>query len=299
MRLAEAGQRLHRPRREFELRRELGIAERLDGGVQRNPPARRPPPQLVERAPADPAGGNVDHPLQADVVGGVADKPQVGDHVPHLAALIEARRPHQMVGEPVAHERLFEGAGLGVGAVQDRHVGVAPALLADQASDLGGGARRLVVLVERVHQPDPVAAPVLRPQLLHRAPPVRPDHAACRVEDHARRAVVLLQLDHRRAGVVMLEAEDVANLRLAPGVDRLIGVAHGEEVRRPAASPGVGDEPGDAVLGLVGVLELVDHHVDVAPAQRSRTSSLRWSRVTRRMSRSSKSRALLCASSAS
>ena len=260
--LAEAGQRLHRTRGEVELGRRLGVGEGLDGGVEGEAPARRPAAQLVEGAAADPAGGDVDHPLQADVVDGVADEPQVGDDVLHLAALVEAGGPHQVVGEPVAHERLFEGAGLGVGAVEDGHVGVAPAFLAHQAADLAGGAGGLVVLVERVDDADPLAAPVLRPQ-----PPVFLDHRPRRIEDRSCRAVRLVQADHRGAGIVLRETTDIPDIGVAPGVDRLVGVPDGEEVRLSALASRVGDEPGDAVLGGVGVLELVDHDVDVLAAE--------------------------------
>ena len=78
-------------------------------------------------------------------------------------------------------------------------------------------------------------------------------------EDALGAAEVLGELDDAGAGVVALEVEDVADVRAAPAVDRLVGVADDAEVGevdRHAA--------GDAVLGLVGVLVLVDE--DVAEA---------------------------------
>ncbi len=79
------------------------------------------------------------------------------------------------------------------------------------------------------------------------------------VEDQLRGAVVLLELDHRRVGVVALEVEDVAQVGAAPRVDRLVVVTHHGDV---LALPGQVTDP--QVLRAVGVLVLVD--VQVAPA---------------------------------
>ncbi len=80
------------------------------------------------------------------------------------------------------------------------------------------------------------------------------------LEDQLRAPVVALQLHHRRAGFVALEVEDVAEVGPAPGVDRLVVVAHDAQV-----VVGGGQGPDDPVLGPVGVLVLVD--VQVAPAR--------------------------------
>ena len=79
------------------------------------------------------------------------------------------------------------------------------------------------------------------------------------VEDQLRRAVVLLQLYDRGVGVIALEVEDVADVGAAPGVDRLVVVAHHADVLVPRAE---GLDP--QILGTVRVLVFVD--VEVAPA---------------------------------
>ena len=59
------------------------------------------------------------------------------------------------------------------------------------------------------------------------------------VEDELRGAVVLLELDDRRVGVVALEVEDVPEVRAAPAVDRLVVVAHDAQVAvAPRRAPG-------------------------------------------------------------
>ena len=79
------------------------------------------------------------------------------------------------------------------------------------------------------------------------------------VEDELGRAVVLLELDDRRVGVVALEVEDVADVGAAPAVDRLVVVADDRQVAVLR-----GQRPDPEVLRPVRVLVLVD--VEVAPA---------------------------------
>jgi len=76
-----------------------------------------------------------------------------------------------------------------------------------------------------------------------------------RVEHDLGGAVVLFQPDQPGAGKVLEERLHVANVGSAPAVDGLIVVAHRADIA-------VGAEQSDElVLGAVGVLELVDHHV--------------------------------------
>ena len=68
----------------------------------------------------------------------------------------------------------------------------------------------------------------------------------------AGRAIVALQPDHLRSGEVLLEAQDVADLRTAPAVDPLVVVADAGDVLVPA-----GQEPQPEILRDIGVLVLV------------------------------------------
>ena len=81
-----------------------------------------------------------------------------------------------------------------------------------------------------------------------------------RCEDVAGRAVVLLQLDDLRAGEVLLEVEDVGDVRAAPLVDALVIVADDADV-----AVLFGQRPDELVLDMVGVLVLVDHDVAESP----------------------------------
>jgi chemotaxis signal transduction protein len=69
-----------------------------------------------------------------------------------------------------------------------------------------------------------------------------------RAEDRLRRAVVLLELDDGRVGIVVLEVEDVADVGAAEAVDRVVG-----------------DEPfGDEVVRVLDV-EVVHRRVERNP----------------------------------
>ena len=92
--------------------------------------------ELGDAGVADAALGHVEDPLDADLVGGVDDRPQVGHRVLDLAAVVEAGAADDLVRHAEAHERLLDHAALGVGAVE--HGDLAPV---DGVVARGAGAR--------------------------------------------------------------------------------------------------------------------------------------------------------------
>ena len=80
-----------------------------------------------------------------------------------------------------------------------------------------------------------------------------------RVEDGLAGAVVLLEVDHVRVGVVLAEVEDVADVGATKAVDRLVVISdHGDvAVLR-------GEQVDEHVLRAVGVLVLVDEDMSKA-----------------------------------
>ncbi len=117
--------------------------------------------------------------------------------------------------------------------------------------ELGLGA-----LVDALLEPQQFTTAPLGPQGLGVALAVLRDHRVGRVEDDAGRAVVLLELDHRRVGVIAVEAEEVFRLGAAPAVDRLVVIPDDAQVAAHACQV-----PHQGVLHAVGVLELVDEDV--------------------------------------
>ena len=111
----------------------------------------------------------------------------------------------------------------------------------------------LVLDLDHLHG---VALAELRPEPLRLTVTIVVDDGVGGLEDRVRRAVVLLEGDDPRAGEVVLELRDVADVRAAEGIDRLVRVSDGEHV--PVLRC---EELQEAVLGLVRVLVLVDEDV--------------------------------------
>src|SRR3546814_6931840 len=77
-----------------------------------------------------------------------------------------------------------------------------------------------------------------------------------RAENVRGRAVILFELDDRRAGEILLELEDILDLRAAPRIDRLIVVADAGDVLvilREQAEP--------EILNRVGILIFINYAV--------------------------------------
>ena len=241
----------------------------------------------LHHALADAARRHVDHPPQADVVVRVDDEPHVGERVLDFLALVEPHAADDLVGEPFAHQRVFDRARLRVGAVEhgDRRVDVVGQARAGRARDEVG----LLELVAAAEVDDPRAALAVGPEVLVLAVAVLADDGRRGVEDDLRRAVVAFELDDRRFGKVLLEVEDVPQVGAAPLVDRLIGIADDAQVAVDFGQP-----PDQQVLRPVRVLVFVDHD-EAELLGVLRANALRLSRTGRRScsSRSSKSSALL------
>ena len=208
-----------------------------------------------ERGLPDPAPRAVGDADEAHLVRWVSQQREVGDRVLDLGPFVELRAADHLVGDLGSHERVLEHPRLGVGAVEDgnlraRHPLVEEPL--DRAEHVAG----LGVLVGQHPHLDRVALAQLGPQRLRDLVAVVPDHGVGGGEDRLRRAVVLLELDDMRVGEVLLEVEDVADIRSAESVDRLRVIADHREIPPLAAQ-----QRQPAVLGMVGVLVLVDQHV--------------------------------------
>ncbi len=125
--------------------------------------------------------------------------------------------------------------------------------------DLVADPARLLLAVPKPAQHDPLALVEHRPQRLAETALILGDERRSGGEDVRRRAVVLLEADDLRPGEIALEAQDVADLGAAPGVDRLIVVADAAEIAMPLRQ-----QPQPQILRDIGVLVLVDQ--DVAEA---------------------------------
>ena len=129
----------------------------------------------------------------------------------------------------------------------------------EKRPQLTGDEVGLLNVVVRLEDGDGLARAALRPELPLHALLVAGDDSVSGVQDILGRAVVLFQIHHLGVWIVSLEVEDVADIGGAPGVDRLVRVAHDADVAVAA-----GKLPRQHVLGHVSVLELIDERVEVA-----------------------------------
>lgn len=68
----------------------------------------------------------------------IDERLQIGQRILDFATFVELGAADELIRLIRVDQRLFERAGLGVGAVHDRHVGVGDARFGVQARDFGG-----------------------------------------------------------------------------------------------------------------------------------------------------------------
>src|SRR5690606_36947193 len=86
----------------------------------------------------------------------------------------------------------------------------------------------LVTLVERRVQAHGIAALAAGPQVLAESAGVVADQGVGRIENGARRAIVLFKPEQLCARLIAAELMQILHARAAPAVDRLVVVADGE-----------------------------------------------------------------------
>ena len=209
----------------------------------------------MNRSGADAAARRVDDALDAHLVGRVHDHLEVGHDVADLGTVEEPRAAHNLVGHARAQEHIFEDTRLGVGAIEHSDVVVARAL-GVQLLDLTGNPAALVALVARLEGLDLLAIALGRKQALVLALRVVTNNGIGGAQDVTRGAVVLLQLDGLAVFKVLLKVQDVGDVGAAPAINGLVIVAYDHEVLVLG-----GQQVGDLVLDVVGVLILVDANV--------------------------------------
>ena len=121
---------------------------------------------------------------------------------------------------------------------------------------------RFLLTVRPFGDPRPISERFVGEQRLPQAAAIVGDQSRRHREDVPSRSIVSLEPDHLCAGKILFKAQDVFDIRAAPGVDRLIVVADTAQI-----AIGLGDEPKKKILNDVRVLVLVDQDVAEAPAE--------------------------------
>ena len=212
--------------------------------------------ELLDRGVANAALGLVDHALEGEVVSFRADQAQIGEGVADLRALEEARSADDAIGRSGDDEAFLERPHLPRRAHQDGAFVIAPAILAPAGDVVADQPRFLLAIPDAAHLHE-IARVRIRPQRLAETAGIVGDHRARRSEDMRGRPIILLQPHNLRAGKILLEAQDVVDLRSAPAIDRLVVIPHAANIIVPLRQ-----QPQPQILRHVGVLILV--HQDVA-----------------------------------
>ena len=163
--------------------------------------------RLIHRGSADLAGGYVDDAPQPQIIGGVVDNAQIGQHILDLGPVEELHAADDLIGYAVALKGILHGVGLGVGSVEH---GVflpvdAPTVV---HHDLPHYTVGLVGLIEAGLDGDDFPFSVLRPQSLALAAGVVGDDGVGGVQDVLGGAVVLLQPDDPGAAEVLFKIQN-------------------------------------------------------------------------------------------
>ena len=199
--------------------------------------------------------------LEGEVVVGLGDAAKIGQGVAYFGALIESGAADDLVRQPQGDEPLLEFAHLKRGAHQDCDVVERNAFVLGRF-DLVANQPRLFLTVRPFGDSRSISERLVGEQRLPQAAAIVGDQSRGNREDVPRRSIISLEPDHLCAGKVLLEAQDVFDIRAAPGVDRLIVVADTAQI-----AVGLGDEPEKKILNDVRVLVLVDQDVTEAPAE--------------------------------
>ncbi len=168
-------------------------------------------------------------------------KPQTANH------LIRNLGPAQPV---------LQHPGLGIGAVKYGAIPVRHSLAAVHAGDILTDDLRLVHLILSAKVPNGNTALILRPQHLFIAPCIFGNHRSSRLKNRARRAIILLQFDHRGIGIIPLKIQNIADIGASEAVHTLIIIPHHAQV--PVASR---EEVEQVVLRHIGILILIHHNI--------------------------------------
>ena len=200
-----------------------GHRARVGRGVpDRDAERRRVGQHPGQRRGADAATGGVGDPGEGVGVLRVGEDDEVGQRVLDLGAVVELRPADDLVGDLAADQRVLQDPGLRVRPVEDGDLRAAEPGV-EQPLDLADDEPRLGVLVVHLADADGVAVAEVRPQRLELLRAVVGDDRVRGAQDRLRRAVVLLELDDRRVGIVVLEVQEVADVGSTEAVDRVVG----------------------------------------------------------------------------
>ena len=236
----------------FQGGEEVCVADDL---IKGRPLLRRQLRHLVHSGRADAPCGRIDDAAEPQIVHGVIQHAQVGQHILDFRPVEELHAAYNFIGDGVALQSVFQCVGLGVHPVENGGVPEIPSPV-DPHEDVPGHKVCLVPLVKIGLYRHHVAAAVVRPEGLALPALVVLDDGVGGIQNVLGGAVVLFQSDHPCVLVLLFKIQDILNVGPPETVDGLVIVTHHAEV---PVSPG--QQAGEEILQVVGVLILVHQHI--------------------------------------
>ncbi len=174
----------------------------------------------IGQQPADSAFANappgfIDDSGQADPVQGVGQDFQIGQHVFDFLAPVEREPANELVGQSCFYKCIFQSPGLGPSAKEDGVVPKGPST----ASDLPDDKISLIPFIPGIINLDLFPLAGGSPQFLDFAPAVVGNDGIGGPQNIAGGAVVLLQFDYFRFGIVLFKIQDIAYIGPTKEVD--------------------------------------------------------------------------------
>ena len=162
--------------------------------------------EAVDGGVADAAPRDIDDPAEGLVVLRVDCQLEVGQHILDLGPLVEGVAAVDAEGEVALAQRFLERPALGVGAVKDRKAVVRRLGGVDALHDGRDDQVGLLALGEGLDDPDLLADACPREAFFAEPALVVGDQAVGRCHDGLGGAVVLLETEFLRLGIILLEA---------------------------------------------------------------------------------------------
>ncbi len=184
----------------------------------------------------------------------VDQETQIRQRVAYLCAIVEAKAPHNPIGDAQTDELFLQYARLSFRPIQ--HCDVVEAVSTGHELNLLGHKAGFVPVGRREAQTDAIAFRIMGPEPFLQLVPVFADDGVGGLEDRLRGAVVLLQLDNFSLGVVPLEIEYVSDIRQTEAVDGLTVITYYTKVTML-----FGKHADEYVLSVIGILVFIHHNV--------------------------------------
>ena len=174
---------------------------------------------------ADGSRRRVDYAQVGGIVLFVSQEAQVREDILDFLAVPESHAAKNHRRNAAVIQRLFQGAGLRIRAVEDRRLRIK---IGTSLRNRIGNSRSFATVIHKVAHMNKFARIFLGEHiLLHflRTDVVR-NHGTCALHDVCRGAVVAFKLYNRHRGKVTVEVADNLDVRAAPAINTLVVVAH-------------------------------------------------------------------------